>query len=59
MKKPWFGLEVLPRHGQGILNVLARAAALVQQPFTRSQSGIAIPASVKGVVLRAHDKQHG
>jgi hypothetical protein len=30
-----------------------------EQPFTRSQSGIAIPAGVKSVILRAHDKQHG
>lgn len=30
-----------------------------EQPFTRSQSGIAIPAGVKRVVVRAHDKQHG
>lgn len=30
-----------------------------EQPFTRSQPGIAIPAEVKSVVVRAHDKQHG
>jgi len=30
-----------------------------EQPFTRSQPGIAIPAEVKSVVVRGHDKQHG
>jgi hypothetical protein len=30
-----------------------------EQPFTRSQSGIAIPAEVGTVIIRAHDKLHG
>jgi hypothetical protein len=30
-----------------------------EQPFTRSQSGIAIPDVVKTVTVRAHDKVHG
>ena len=30
-----------------------------EQPFTRSQSGIAIPDGVEAVTLRAHDKVHG
>jgi len=30
-----------------------------EQPFTRSQSGIAIPADVNSVIIRAHDKVHG
>lgn len=30
-----------------------------EQPFTRSQSGIRIPAGVKQVTVRAHDKVHG
>ena len=30
-----------------------------EQPFTRSQSGIAIPDDVSTVTLRAHDKVHG
>ena len=30
-----------------------------EQPFTRSLSGIAIPASVQQVVVKAHDKVHG
>ena len=30
-----------------------------EQPFTRSQSGIAIPAGLSSVTIRAHDKQHG
>ena len=30
-----------------------------EQPFTRSQSGIVIPAGVKNVIVRAHDKRHG
>jgi len=30
-----------------------------EQPFTRSQSGIAIPEGVSSVTIRAHDKQHG
>lgn len=30
-----------------------------EQPFTRSQSGIAIPAGVGSVTIRAHDTQHG
>lgn len=30
-----------------------------EQPFTRSQSGIVVPDSVKSVTVRAHDKVHG
>lgn len=30
-----------------------------EQPFTRSQSGITIPDTVKTVTVRAHDKVHG
>lgn len=30
-----------------------------EQPFTRSQSGIVIPAGVRSVTIRAHDKKHG
>ncbi len=30
-----------------------------EQPFTRSQSGIAIPADAVEVTVRAHDKVHG
>ncbi len=30
-----------------------------EQPFTRSLGGIAIPAGVREVVIRAHDKRHG
>ena len=30
-----------------------------EQPFTRSQSGIEIPAGVKKVIIRAYDSQHG
>ena len=30
-----------------------------EQPFTRSQSGIEIPADVGSVTVRAHDKVHG
>jgi hypothetical protein len=30
-----------------------------EQPFTRSLSGVRIPAGVKRVTLRAHDKVHG
>jgi len=30
-----------------------------EQPFTRSQSGIAIPAGVDQVRVRAHDLVHG
>lgn len=30
-----------------------------EQPFTRSQSGIAIPDGVSSVSIRAHDKVHG
>lgn len=30
-----------------------------EQPFTREQSGIAVPASVKEVIIRAHDKVEG
>ena len=30
-----------------------------EQPFTRSLSGVRIPAGVKRVILRAHDKVHG
>lgn len=30
-----------------------------EQPFTRSQSGIRIPAGTKFVIIRAHDSLHG
>lgn len=30
-----------------------------EQPFTRSQSGIEIPAGTRTVTIRAHDKKHG
>lgn len=30
-----------------------------EQPFTRSQSGIAIPPGVTQVIIRAHDTVHG
>lgn len=30
-----------------------------EQPFTRSQGGIAIPAETKKVIIRAHDLVHG
>lgn len=30
-----------------------------EQPFTRSLGGVAIPAGVTSVTLRAHDKLHG
>jgi formate-dependent phosphoribosylglycinamide formyltransferase (GAR transformylase) len=30
-----------------------------EQPFTRSQSGIRIPAGTKFVIVRAHDSVHG
>ena len=30
-----------------------------EQPFTRSLGGVAIPADVRQVTVRAHDSQHG
>ncbi len=30
-----------------------------EQPFTRSKSGVEIPAGIKSVTIRAHDKVHG
>ncbi len=30
-----------------------------EQPFTRSLSGVAIPAGLKSVFISAHDKMHG
>jgi hypothetical protein len=30
-----------------------------EQPFTRSENGVAIPQSVKSVTVRAHDLVHG
>lgn len=30
-----------------------------EQPFTRSLGGVAIPADIAEVTLRAHDKEHG
>ena len=30
-----------------------------EQPFTRSLGGVAIPADIANVTLRAHDKEHG
>ena len=30
-----------------------------EQPFTRSLGGVAIPAGITEVTLRAHDKEHG
>ena len=31
----------------------------IEQPFTRGQSGIRIPAGIDAVVVRAHDSVHG
>lgn len=30
-----------------------------EQPFTRSTDGVKVPAGIKSVVVRAHDKVHG
>lgn len=30
-----------------------------EQPFTRSKSGVKIPAGIKEVIVRGHDKVHG
>lgn len=30
-----------------------------EQPFTRSLSGVAVPAGVREVIVRGHDKVHG
>jgi hypothetical protein len=30
-----------------------------EQPFTRDQGGVRVPAGVRSVVVRAHDKVHG
>ena len=30
-----------------------------EQPFTRSTDGVKVPAGIKSVIVRAHDKVHG
>ena len=53
------GWEILDGAGK----VLARRVLLhpheTEQPFTRSLTGVRLPAGLARVVLRAHDKVHG
>lgn len=52
------GTVVKPRPDDAFTRVLLHPHEN-EQPFTRSQSGIVIPAGIRMVTVRAHDMVHG
>ena len=53
------GWEVMTPDGEILGRRTLYHPHINEQPFTRSLSGIAIPAGVDQVEIRAHDKVHG
>ncbi len=51
--------EVLSPDGEVLATRVLAHPHVDEQPFTRSMSGIQIPADLKEVVVRAHDLVHG
>lgn len=51
--------EVLGPHGTPLGTRTLHHPHVEEQPFTRSLRGIAIPADVQRVTIRAHDSVHG
>ncbi len=51
--------EVLTPDGRLLATRVLVHPHVDEQPFTRSLSGVEIPADVSRVVVRAHDKVHG
>ena len=51
--------EVLTPKGKIIATRTLYHPHVDEQPFTRSMSGVAIPAGLTQVVIRAHDSVHG
>lgn len=51
--------EVLTKDGKLLGTRILAHPHVDEQPFTREQSGIAVPAGIKVVTIRAHDKVEG
>ncbi len=51
--------EVLTKDGKLLGTRILAHPHVDEQPFTREQSGIAVPAGIKAVTIRAHDKVEG
>ena len=51
--------QVLNPQGQGLATRTLHHPHVNEQPFTRSLSGVRIPASMKSVLIRASDSAHG
>ena len=51
--------EVLASDGSVLGTRFLAHPHVTEQPFTRSLYGVAIPAGIKKVTVRAHDKVHG
>ena len=50
--------DVLDENGNVLASRVLHHPHVGEQPFTRSLSGVKIPAGVKSVTLRAHDSEH-
>ncbi len=51
--------EVLAPDGRVLATRVLLHPHVGEQPFTRSLGGVAIPAEIERVILRAHDSVHG
>ena len=51
--------EVLSEERELLAKRVLRHPHVKEQPFTRSLSGVALPAGTKMVIVRGHDKVHG
>jgi len=51
--------EVLASDGRVLATRVLLHPHVGEQPFTRSLGGVAIPAEIERVILRAHDSVHG
>ena len=53
------GWEVLSPDGEALGKRVLMHPHVNEQPFTRSLSGVRVPAGMDSVVIRAHDSVHG
>lgn len=51
--------EVLASDGRVLATRVLLHPHVGEQPFTRSLGGVAVPAEIERVILRAHDSVHG